>query len=339
MEPDRTDEMEEPELNETALRILNLLFILNSSSVPLTTEEIVSDSDVGYGSPNRASDLKKFKRDREKLAERGINVKEIRPAGAAQTEESLWTIDRSSTYAALGAISRDDADALLRAVDECLSRQDIPFRRALVDIRQRLAAMTSSAEAGDAVAGEQTTASPAADTLWSAFALHRRVRIAYVDARGLETQRVLAIWGIFMQHGHIYYVGLDDQSGQVRTFRGDRITRAWRPTGSYTVPARFNVRDYLFLPFDIGSGMATKVTFSLPIEIEATEVRALTKERGELVRDEQKKRWLWTIKAGDVDAAARFGLAHAQSGMRPVSPAKIVNAWNACIDKAVTLHG
>lgn len=338
MQSDRTDGHETSDLNETALRILNLLFILNSSSVPLTTDQIIGDPDLGYGSPNRASDLKKFKRDREKLAERGIKVREIRPTGAAQTEESLWTIDRPSTYAALGAISRDDADALLRAVDECLSRRDIPFRRALVDIRQRLATMTSSA-ACDPVEPEQIDASPAADTLWSAFALRRRVRIAYIDARGLETQRVLAIWGIFMQHEHIYYVGLDDQSGQVRTFRGDRIVRAWRPTGSYTVPAWFNVRDHLFLPFDIGSGMATKVTFSFPSAIGTAELRALTKERGELVRNQEGNRWLWTIKAGDVDAAARFALAHAQSGMRPVSPAKLVAAWNGCIDRAVTLHG
>ena len=79
LESDTTAQPEGLELNETALRILNLLFILNASSVPLTTEQIISDADVGYGSANRASDLKKFKRDREKLAERGVIVKEIRP--------------------------------------------------------------------------------------------------------------------------------------------------------------------------------------------------------------------------------------------------------------------
>ena len=85
LESDTTAQPEGLELNETALRILNLLFILNASSVPLTTKQIISDADVGYGSANRASDLKKFKRDREKLAERGVIVKEIRPEGSQRT--------------------------------------------------------------------------------------------------------------------------------------------------------------------------------------------------------------------------------------------------------------
>ena len=104
LESDTTAQPEGLELNETALRILNLLFILNASSVPLTTEQIVSDSDLGYGSANRASDLKKFKRDREKLAERGIHVVEVREAGAQHNEESSWAIDTASTYAAAGCI-------------------------------------------------------------------------------------------------------------------------------------------------------------------------------------------------------------------------------------------
>lgn len=340
LESDTTAQPEGLELNETALRILNLLFILNASSVPLTTEQIISDADVGYGSANRASDLKKFKRDREKLAERGVIVKEIRPEGAQQTEESLWTIDRSSTYASLGAISRDDADALLRAVDECLSRSDIPFRRALLDIRQRLQAMTSrEAVPASLDASPSHQESRAAETLWSAFALRRKVRIAYVDAKGSESQRTLAIWGMFMQDGHTYYVGLDDQSGSVRTFRGDRIVRACRPTGSYAIPSWFDVRDYLFLPFDLGAGLATKVSFTIPAGIDAAELKALTKERGELVCDESRGAWMWTVKAGDVTEAARFALAHAQCGMRPLAPQKLVNAWKACIDKAVAAHG
>ena len=92
-----TESLQQEDLNETALRVLNLLFILNASATPLSTEQILQDSDLGYGSANRASDLKKFKRDREKLAEHGVSIVEVRPAGAKQTEESLWTIDRANT--------------------------------------------------------------------------------------------------------------------------------------------------------------------------------------------------------------------------------------------------
>ena len=40
----------EPGFDKTAQRILNLFFVLNSSPEPLTTEQIVLDSDLGYGS-------------------------------------------------------------------------------------------------------------------------------------------------------------------------------------------------------------------------------------------------------------------------------------------------
>ena len=38
----------EPSFDKTAQRILNLFFVLNSSPEPLTTEQIVLDSDLGY---------------------------------------------------------------------------------------------------------------------------------------------------------------------------------------------------------------------------------------------------------------------------------------------------
>ena len=84
----------EPSFDKTAQRILNLFFVLNSSPEPLTTEQIVLDSDLGYGSGNIDSDKRKFRRDRDKLLERGILIKEVRPAGAQETEESSWTHHR-----------------------------------------------------------------------------------------------------------------------------------------------------------------------------------------------------------------------------------------------------
>ena len=67
----------EPGFDKTAQRILNLFFVLNSSPEPLTTEQIVLDSDLGYGSGNVDSDKRKFRRDRDKLLERGIVIKEV----------------------------------------------------------------------------------------------------------------------------------------------------------------------------------------------------------------------------------------------------------------------
>lgn len=334
-----TEDYGRDDLNETALRILNLLFILNSSATPLTTEQIVSDEDLGYGSSNRASDLRKFKRDREKLAERGIKVVEIKPEGSQRNEESLWSIDRQGTYAATGIITQQDAQTLLRAIDECLTRSDIPYRRALMAIRMRLAALTATGvESGKTDESEvEPQESPAQEALWTAFSLKRKIRFAYTDAKGRESQRVVAIWGIFMQGGHVYYVGLDEQSGGVRTFRADRIVRAWRPTGRYEIPRWFDVRDYLFLPFDLAGGMASKVSFRIPATISEAELQSMTKGRGDL-EHEVGGGWIWTVKASDMDAAARFALAHAQTGMRPLSPEKLVRTWRSLIERAVNAN-
>ncbi len=117
----------EPSFDKTTQRILNLFFVLNSSPKPLTTEQIVLDSDLGYGSGNIDSDKRKFRRDRDKLLERGILIKEVRPAGAQETEESSWTIDREHTFAAGGLITADDADILLNAIDQTIAAGSSTF--------------------------------------------------------------------------------------------------------------------------------------------------------------------------------------------------------------------
>ena len=71
------------ERNESARRILNLLFILNCTSRPLTTTEIITDSDLGYGMAGIESEKKKFQRDRKKLEEYGVTsvkLKRVEPA-------------------------------------------------------------------------------------------------------------------------------------------------------------------------------------------------------------------------------------------------------------------
>ena len=140
----------EPGFDKTAQRILNLFFVLNSSPEPLTTEQIVLDSDLGYGSGNIDSDKRKFRRDRDKLLERGIVIREVRAAGAQETEESAWTIDREHTFAAGGLITADDADILLNAIDQTLAAGSSTFAAPLADIRSKIAYLTGMSTTGEA---------------------------------------------------------------------------------------------------------------------------------------------------------------------------------------------
>ena len=319
------------EADETAQRILNLFFVLDTSAQPLTTEQIVRDSDLGYGSSNIASDKKKFQRDRAKLLAHGIVVREIKSPGANETEESSWTIDRGRTFAAGGLITPDDADLLDGAITQALDRGTTPFATPLVNIRTKLehlgAAPTEASE---------TAASPAADAVWSAFALKKGLRFEYSDAAGCASKRSVCIYGIFDRDGHGYFCGLDDKSGAVRTFRIDRIRRARATGGEYEVPADFNLRDYLFLDFDLGQGEAVNATFSFPHAAPAGLIDGITLGRGAVSHDDTA--WTWTVPVRSIEAAAAFCLRHAMEGMRPMAPAGLIRAWNDLIEGTVAAH-
>ena len=177
----------EPGFDKTAQRILNLFFVLNSSPEPLTTEQIVLDSDLGYGSGNIDSDKRKFRRDRDKLLERGILIKEVRPAGAQETEESSWTIDREHTFAAGGLITADDADILLNAIDQTLAAGSSTFAAPLADIRSKIAYLTGMS----AVDEVPIRRSPTVDAVWSAFAERCALRFLYQNGRGEQKERTV----------------------------------------------------------------------------------------------------------------------------------------------------
>lgn len=327
--------------DHAARRILNLLFLLNVSRSPLTTEQILSAEELGYGGGNRDSALKKFRRDREKLAEQGVIVREIHPEGTPETESSLWAIDREATHADRGLILQEDAETLVDIIDDHLMRADIPYRGVLSRIRTKVLEAAGRLDPGTDDAGGGASAmraegDPVLETIWAAFALRRRLPMTYQDAEGHESQRTVAIFGIFTLEGRCYFVG-EDEEGRRRTFRADRVLRAKRPRGPYAIPADFDVDDYLFLPFDFAPGTGTEVTFSLDLGATDEEIKTATRGRGAV--EEQEGRRIWRVRARDVRAAAAWGLSHhAPLTVRPVDPPELVEAWNDLVRKAVGAH-
>lgn len=322
----------EPGYDKTAQRILNLFFVLNSSPEPLTTEQIVLDSDLGYGSGNIDSDKRKFRRDREKLLERGIVIKEVRAPGSQETEESTWAVDRDHTFAAGGLITAEDADILMDAIDQMLAAGSSTFSTPLADIRSKIAYLTGKTDAPET----RALRSPMVDAVWSAFAERCALRFLYQNGRGEQRQRTVCVYGMFEREGISYFCGLDDASGTVRTFRCDRIVRAWKPSGFYTIPSDFNLNDQLFFEFDFADREPIAATFSFAAETPADMVHALTQERGNL--DRADKGWTWTVGVRDLDAAASFCMEHSADSMRPVAPDALKQAWNRLIERTVNAH-
>jgi predicted DNA-binding transcriptional regulator YafY len=72
-------------------------------------------------------------------------------------------------------------------------------------------------------------------------ARHRRaVAVSYTTRDGRRSERTVHPYGIVVHSGHWYVTGADSASGEVRTFRLDRIETATVLPGSFDIPAGFD---------------------------------------------------------------------------------------------------
>lgn len=326
---------------EAARRLANLVFSLNASRTALTTSQIISDADLGYGSDTRSSDERKFRRDRDKLEELGIFVHEVKAEGESENEESRWEIDRERTHASQ-AIEAEDAQAAIAAIDAVLARHETVGRDALR--RARLKILESCGFAEPREQDDPSVANARADgiaqALWAAFSQHKSIKVRYRNWQGGEKDRVLSIYGFFSQDGSQYVSALDSDSGQERTFRVDRVQRTWVPSGSYAIPMGYDVHDRVFLPSDFADGEPVEAVFSLGSTMDEREAHEITRGRGELAMGDAAgdAGWIWRVPVRDLHAAAGYALSHARLGMRPRSPHALVDAWNDLIEGAVSAH-
>ncbi|WP_236790301.1 YafY family protein [Amycolatopsis sp. GM8] len=77
-------------------------------------------------------------------------------------------------------------------------------------------------------------------TLAEAARERRPVAIAYTAWRGRRSERTVHPYGIVAHSGRWYVTGADSDSGEVRTFRLDRIENATMVPGSFDVPEGFD---------------------------------------------------------------------------------------------------
>ena len=178
--------------------------------------------------------------------------------------------------------------------------------------------------------------SPTVDAVWSAFAERCALRFLYQNGRGEQKERTVCVYGMFEREGVAYFCGLDNVTDGIRTFRCDRIVRAWRPSKAYAIPADFNLNDYLFFEFDFADRPPVAATFSFAPQTQIDMINGLTRGRGELAHTDAG--WTWTVDVRDLEAAASFCMAHAVDGMRPVAPKSLKQAWNRLIERTVHEH-
>lgn len=316
-------------------RILNLLFVLNASRIPITTSQILDDEELGYSTTKRESAMKQFKRDRQKLESLGIVIAEVKEPGASEREESSWAIDQDRTHAVPRLITADDADLLATALTNHLNSPGLPYRLPLERITAKL---TSARGLVPPELPETAEASPDSvlEAVWTAFSLRLKLTFEYENARGETARRTVCVYGLFSVKGVSYLVGLDEKSSEVRTFRIDRIGRVWKPKGSYAVPTDFDVTDFLFFTFDFEGATSAPAAFTFPPSVPRAEIETITHGRGTLSFHPDAIRW--DIDVRDLDAAAGFCLEHSQMGMLPLEPHTLIDCWRNRISKAVQAH-
>lgn len=112
-------------------------------------------------------------------------------------------------------------------------------------LRERTAALEAGLEfTAPAVGGEGPRANVLL-TLGDALASRRRVLLAYRSWKGEDSERELDPYGIVLHSGRWYVMGHDHRSGQLRTFRLDRIASVTPVEGGFTVPGDFDAVEHL----------------------------------------------------------------------------------------------
>ncbi|WP_067133636.1 helix-turn-helix transcriptional regulator [Microtetraspora malaysiensis] len=115
------------------------------------------------------------------------------------------------------------------------------IRRVLPEaLRERVRAIEETVDVTSRAADAPRPDATALLALADAVRRGRRVRVAYRSFRGSESERELDPYGLVFHSGRWYVTGHDHRSGEVRTFRVDRVARAEVTGVGFRAPAGFD---------------------------------------------------------------------------------------------------
>lgn len=145
----------------------------------------------------------------------------------------LMLTDDEATAVVLGLLAGRRVGLPADATESALAKVQRVLPAAL---RDRVQALQETLGFTLTARNATTPATDAVLTLAAAARDRRRVRLRYRSWKGDDSERDLDTYGLVFHSGRWYVTGHDHLSGEVRTFRVDRVVSAEPRTQTYTVP-------------------------------------------------------------------------------------------------------
>jgi proteasome accessory factor B len=197
-------------------RMLNLLFVLLNSRTPLTREQI-RERVPGYGDSNEAFE-RMFERDKAALRDLAIPV-ETKPVDMFHDDVLGYRIDRSDWLMPEISITAEERTYLALAASAWQNAQlSTAARQAVSSVDAREQGSEILVPVSLAKGRRHIT------EILAAIANGKTVTFDYVGLNQSEVvKRTIDPWRALLHSGHWYLIGFDQDKGEVRTFRTDRI--------------------------------------------------------------------------------------------------------------------
>ena len=220
-------------------RMLNLLFVLLNSNIPLTREQI-RDRVPGYGGSSEAFE-RMFERDKAALRELAIPV-ETSPVDLFHDDVLGYRIDRSDWLMPEIALTTQERTYLSLAASAWQSAQlSAAAKQAVSSVDAREQDNSMSVPVSLAKGRRHIT------EILSAIASQKTVTFDYVGLNQSEVvRRTVDPWRALLHSGHWYLIGFDQDKGEVRSFRTDRIV-------GDLVETKHDVLEPMPIDFDLAS--------------------------------------------------------------------------------------
>jgi proteasome accessory factor B len=246
-----------------AERLVNLIALLLDTSRPLTGRQI-NEIVPGYGHESKDSFKRMFERDKQELREVGIPI-EMAAADVWDTEEG-YRIPKDRYYLPDLDLGKDELTALWVAAGLLRTADQRSVRSALIKLGGDLPPLAPPAPRSlPWLSADLNLDSPVLPKAFEAIADRKTVTFQYTSRSGAR-QRTVDPYSLVHRKGAWYVIGRDHESGEVRSFRHDRIDGEVhiddpsKPGPDFDVPSDFRAEDHLEAPpFVGGEGGAVEV--------------------------------------------------------------------------------